>query len=560
MLMPCSDDRDRISKMKIAVCQTNPIIGDFEYNQSLILQEVDRARSHQCELAVFPEMSLVGYPPKDLLEKPAFVKENLARIDDLAKTINDIYVLCGYVDKNLKKTGKPLINSVALLGKGKILQRGGKKLLPTYDVFDEARYFEPAGESLVFQLGRNRLGVTVCEDIWNGGDFEEVPRYAIDPLGELKKRGIDILINMSASPYALNKREIRLKMIKNISTLYQIPTIFCNQVGGNDELLFDGSSMVIDHTGKLVLIGKEFEPDTIIWDSEHDYAEIGDPESSTEASVLKGLIMGTRDYTIKCGFKRVLIGLSGGIDSSLVAVIAQRAMGAEHVMGVAMPSPYTSQMSREDARELATNLGIDFQEIPINDIFQNFKKCLAPLFGGLPEDETEENIQARVRGNLLMALSNKFNALLLTTGNKSEMAMGYCTLYGDLSGGLAVISDIPKTLCYRLAEHINRNGEIIPKRVITRPPTAELRPNQTDQDTLPPYEILDRILEAAVIKNLGFDDIVAQGHDPDLVEDTLKRLELNEYKRRQAPPGLKITTKAFGYGRRYPIARRIRPF
>ncbi len=402
--------------------------------------------------------------------------------------------------------------------------------------------------------------MTICEDIWNVDDFEGMSIYEIDPLKKLHESGIDILINISASPYTVNKGPLRLKILKALSQKYKTPTIYCNQVGGNDDLIFDGASMVVDREGRLVLMGDEFAPDLLIWDTQKVYDEIKDPWPSEEESVLSGLIMGTRDYSFKCGFDKVLLGLSGGIDSALVAVIAQRAMGADHVMGVSMPSPFTSKMSKEDAGKLAHNLGIQFEEIPINQVFESYKNSLKNVFVGQKEDETEENIQARIRGNLLMALSNKFGGLLLTTGNKSEMAMGYCTLYGDMSGGLAVISDIPKTMCYRLANHINLRTEIIPDRIISRPPSAELRPDQTDQDSLPPYEILDGILEAAMIKNLGFEAIVDLGYEPQTVKEVLARLVMNEYKRRQAPPGLKITSKAFGYGRRYPIARGTQPF
>ena len=473
----------------------------------------------------------------------------------LASGIEGISVLCGYVDENPLKTGRTLVNAVALIRDGKIAAKGGKRLLPTYDVFDEARYFEPSGESLVFEIETARIGVTICEDIWNVGDIEGVPKYALDPVQDLVRKGIDILVNISSSPYTIDKMEVRKHILEKLSTRYDLPTLFCNQVGGNDDLLFDGSSMVVDRSGRLILLAGAFEPDLLVWDSDGEYQEIVDPWPPEDASILKGLIMGTHDYASKCGFKKLLVGLSGGIDSSLVAVIAQQAMGPENVTGVSMPSPYTSNMSREDAGKLAENLGIHFQEIPITEIFDQYKGSLTEAFEGLKEDETEENIQARIRGNLLMALSNKFNSLLLSTGNKSETAMGYCTLYGDMSGGLSVISDLPKTLCYRLAEYINRDGEIIPNRVLTRPPSAELKPDQKDQDTLPPYEILDQILEAAVEKNLGFEDILAMGHDPDVVRDVLRRLVTNEYKRRQASTGLKITTKAFGYGRRYPIAR-----
>jgi NAD+ synthetase len=343
--------------------------------------------------------------------------------------------------------------------------------------------------------------------------------------------------------------------LSKLSALYRVPVLFCNQVGGNDDLLFDGASMVMDGAGNRILQGKEFESDLLIWDSEKDYAVPVDNATPEEESILKGLIMGTRDYALKCGFKKALVGLSGGIDSSLVAVIAQRALGAENVLGVGMPSPFTAFMSREDARWLTQNLGIAFQEIPITQIYKSFQKELSKVFIDLPVDVTEENLQARIRGNLLMALSNKFGHLLLTTGNKSELAVGYCTLYGDMCGGLAVIADIPKTLCYRLARHINREHEIIPQRVLIRPPSAELKSDQTDQDTLPPYDLLDQIIEAAVVHNRSREEIVQQGFNPEIVRDVLQRLYANEYKRRQAPPGLKVTTKAFGYGRRYPLAK-----
>jgi NAD+ synthetase len=546
--------------MKIALCQINPVIGDFDYNTSLILEWSERARNRGCSLAVFPELSLIGYPPKDLLERPSFIRENLRRLETLAAQINSISVLCGYVDRNPSFTGKPLLNGVALLRDGKIAGKGGKRLLPAYDVFDETRYFEPAPEGLVFEQDGRRIGVTICEDIWIVGDFEGVPRYAADPVSDLMTREVEVLINLSASPYTLHKRSVRKGIMEKLANQYGVPVIYCNQVGGNDDVLFDGVSMVVDSRGNLVQIGKEFEEDLLVWDSRQEYPPLLETAPQDEESILKGLVMGTRDYLRKCGFEKAIVGLSGGIDSSLVAVVAQRALGADKVMGVSMPSPYTSQMSREDAETLAENLGIDFREIPITSIYETSRDALSPVFEGLEENETEENLQARIRGTLLMALSNKFNAILLSTGNKSEIAVGYCTIYGDMNGGLAVISDIPKTMCYKVARFINRDREIIPERVISRPPSAELRPDQKDQDTLPPYEILDSIIDAAVVRNLGYREIVDLGYDPAIVKDVLKRITLNEYKRRQAPPGLKITTKAFGYGRRYPIARGKEPY
>ncbi len=540
--------------MKTAICQTNPVIGDFERNVSLIKQAALKAKSEGCLLAIFPEMCISGYPPKDLLEKPAFINENLAQLARLSHEIQGVSLLCGYVDRNTGK-GKPLINGAALILNGRIEAKGGKKLLPSYDVYDETRYFEVSKESLTFELGQKKWGVTICEDIWNAQDLMGKYPYTIDPIPDLAASGIDILVNISASPYDLGKEYMRLNILKNIATKYKISTVYCNQVGGNDDLLFDGSSMVVDPSGKLIQFAAQFEPDILIWDTDEDYKEIQSPWLTTEETLLKGLSMGTRDYASKCGFKKTLVGLSGGIDSALVAFIASRALGPENVIGVSMPSPYTSDISREDARRLSANLGIRFEEIPIASLFQEYKNALSSLFKDLKEDETEENIQARIRGNLLMALSNKFEALLLSTGNKSELAVGYCTLYGDLSGGLAVISDIPKTLCYRLANYVNREEEVIPNRIISRPPSAELRPGQTDQDTLPPYEILDDILVAAVEKNLSLEEIVKMGHDPVVVEDVLRQLAFNEYKRRQAPPGLRITGRAFGQGWRFPIAR-----
>ncbi len=541
--------------MKIAICQTNPIVGDFTHNISQITQAADRAKKAGALLAIFPEMSLPGYPPQDLLEKPSFVRENLFQLDELSSRVHGISILCGYVDWSPSNTGKALSNNAALIADGRIKAKGGKRLLPTYDVYDETRYFEPAPESLLFDLRGRKWGVTLCEDIWNAAQFSGKPHYALDPVKDLMARGAEMLVNLSASPFSLKKGPLRLGILKTIARKYRVPMIYCNQSGGNDDLLFDGASMVVDERGRLIWMGNQFSPDLFIWERERPYEEITDPWLPEEEALLKGLITGTRDYASKCGFKKALLGLSGGLDSSLVAFIAQQALGPENIMGVSMPSSYTSRMSRDDARRLAENLGIDFREIPIHDLYDTYQKALAPLFHELEPDVTEENIQARIRGNLLMALSNKFKALLLATGNKSELAVGYCTLYGDMCGGLAVISDVPKTLCYRLGRYINRDHEIIPQRVLSRPPSAELRPGQTDQDTLPPYEVLDDILDASIESNLGPDDIAARGHDPGMVQGVLRRIAFNEYKRRQAPPGLKLTTKAFGFGRRYPIAR-----
>lgn len=541
--------------MKISINQINPIIGDFEYNLSLISEAVKKASASGCSLAIFPELSLMGYPPKDLLEKPAFISRNLEYLERLSKEASDISIVCGFVDINRTGKGKGLINGAALIKNGKIACTGGKKLLPSYDVFDETRYFEPAENSLMFELEGKRIGVTICEDIWNVGDLENVPRYDKDPVEELCKKGIDILLNISASPFTINKPSLRLKVLEKIATNHQIPVVYCNQAGGNDDLVFDGSSMVVDDKGQLILLGEEFKSDIIEWDSEKTYQPISNPWSVEEESIIKCLTSGTYDYVSKCGFSKVLVGLSGGIDSSLVAYIAMKALGPKNVTGISMPSPYTLELSKRCASGLAKNLGIHFEEIPINNIINSFKTALSPAFEGLKENETEENIQARIRGNLLMAMSNKFNSLLLTTGNKSETAVGYCTLYGDMCGSLAVISDLPKTLCYRVSRYINKDKEIIPQEIIERPPSAELRPDQTDQDSLPPYEVLDEIVEGIVEKNLSYEQLVKAGHDPLIVKDIFRRIVINEFKRRQASPGIKVTSKAFGYGRRFPIAR-----
>ncbi|MDZ7700081.1 MAG: NAD+ synthase [Deltaproteobacteria bacterium] len=546
--------------MKIAICQTNPVIGDFEHNTALMLDALRRAEDLGCLLAIFPEMALSGYPPKDLLEKSAFIEENRVQLEKLASHTTRISVLCGYVARNPVRVGKPLINSAAFLDGGSVAATGGKRLLPSYDVFDETRYFEPAPESLIFAMEGIRCGVTICEDIWAENAALGVPHYTVDPVGDLTRVGIDCLINISASPYSINKIELRYEMLRHLSRKYGFSTVYCNQVGGNDDLLFDGASMVVDPEGRLIRMAGEFEPDLIVWDTESLYTEIKDPWPHEVESIRKGLVMGTRDYILKCGFKKALVGLSGGIDSALVACIAVQALGSENVTGVSMPSPYTSDRSRTDARELAGNLGIRFEEIPIQPIMAGYEETLAHLFKGTAPDETEENIQARIRGNILMAISNKFGALLLATGNKSELAVGYCTLYGDMAGALAVIGDVPKTTCYRLAHHINKDKIRIPESILSRPPSAELKPDQLDQDTLPPYDLLDEILKAAIEEKLGFEEIVARGHDPSLVEDILRRLVVNEYKRAQAPPVLKMSSRAFGYGRRYPIARARRLF
>lgn len=543
--------------MKIALVQINTTIGDFEGNTEKIFQFIALARQKQCDLVIFPELAIPGYPPTDYIDKQDFVQANLKKLDQIAKASQGIGIILGYLEVNHDQEGKPFYNGAALISEGKIISRVYKTLLPSYDVFDENRYFQPGKSNQVYLFLGKRLGITICEDIWNDKDFFHERFYSADPVELLVKQGLDILINISGSPFYVGKRDLRVNILTNLARKYHVPVAYINQIGGNDSLLFDGSSMVIDPQGEIRASAKEFEEDLITFDLERNQGDLFPAIENSEALVFKALCMGTRDYVSKCGFKHVALGLSGGIDSSLAACIAAEALGKENVLGVAMPSPYSSPASLEDAQLLAQRLGINFYIIPISKIFQIYLKKLKPFFTHYKSDTTEENLQARIRGNLLMALANKFNALVLATGNKSEMAVGYCTLYGDMCGALAVISDVPKTMVYNLARYLNRDKEIIPGRVITRPPSAELKPNQTDQDTLPPYEILDDILTEYVEKNRSIAEIIKKGHDPRIVQDIVRRIHLNEYKRKQAPPGLKVTTKAFGIGRRYPIAHRF---
>ncbi len=540
--------------MRIGLAQLNPVVGDLETNSRLILEGIDRAKKEDCRMVIFPEQCLVGYPLRDLLERSAFVDANLEALAALVPHTRGIAALVGYVARNPEPSGKAVVNAVALIDDGVFVAQGGKNLLPSYDVFDETRYFDPFGSPLIHTIEGVRMGFTVCEDVWNDKDQWSRPLYKMDPVQDLCGRGIDLLINVSASPYHKGKISFRETMLGKLARKYRMPMIYLNQVGGMDELIFDGASMVFDQTGTTVARAAEFESDFIVWDTDTGDGEIRPSSETQEVSVLKALTLGLRDYLGKCGFRQAVIGLSGGIDSSLVACIAARALGPSNVMGVSMPSPYTSDMSREDARRLAENLGISFMEIPIEPLMASFKKSLSPLFKDRPEDHTEENIQARIRGNLLMAVSNKFGSLLLSTGNKSEMSVGYCTLYGDMCGAVSVIGDVPKTLCYALARLINADSEIIPERVIHRPPSAELKPDQTDQDVLPPYDALDDILYAAVELNQSIQEITDRGHDEAVVREVLLRMDRNEYKRAQAAPVLKVTTRAFGFGRRYPIA------
>ncbi len=545
--------------MKIALAQFNPTVGDFTGNSARIVQLAQQAERRGAQLAVFSELCLCGYLPQDLLERPAFLDRNQTELACLAKKV-PLPVIVGYAGRAHDSTGKPVANAAALVGDGRILFEQHKMLLPTYDVFDESRYFQPAKCQDVFPFSGEQLGITICEDVWNDKNFWAKQLYERDPVTELVGKGSTVLVNISASPYTIDKRNLRLEMLQSLARTHRRPVVYVNQVGGNDSLVFDGSSLALNADGRVAAQARLFEEDLVIFDSAGGTGDVHpQPEDELEVIYL-ALVCGTRDYVRKCGFEKAVVGLSGGIDSAVVASIAAAALGPENVIGVGMPGPYSSEGSLRDARQVAANLGIRFLVLPINDVFRAYRAVLQPAFEGRPEDVTEENLQARVRGNLLMALSNKFGSLVLSTGNKSEMAVGYCTLYGDMAGGLAVISDVPKTMVYEIAKLMNREREVIPAATLSKPPSAELRPNQTDQDTLPPYDVLDRILKA-YIEDLWSPQEVADhyGLSLDLVRQVARRVDRNEYKRKQAPPGLKVTSKAFSVGRRVPVAQKFDP-
>jgi NAD+ synthetase len=560
--------------MRIALAQINPTVGDIAGNTRKHLDFVSRARSRGATLVVFPELSLIGYPPKDLLLKSQFITDNLNALADIARQVAGVDVIVGYADRNTQPVGRPLHNAVALLRDGQIHSRHFKTLLPTYDVFDESRYFEPGPinetENLV-QVGERVIGLSVCEDLWNDEKLINRRLYHQNPIADLNAAGAEVLVNASASPFVLGKHDFRLQLFGEQVRRFGKPLVYVNQVGGNDELIFDGNSHVLDAGGNLIAQAKDFEEDLLVVDLPGGgsiHAHSNDLESLYNA-----LLLGLRDYVRKCAFTSVVLGLSGGIDSALVATLAAHALGPEQVTGVAMPSRYSSTHSIEDARQLAKNLGIRFHLVPIDPVHQAYESALYPLFdqivknaGGDPAapdpaaDLTDQNLQARIRGATLMAFSNRFNHLLLTTGNKSEIATGYCTLYGDMCGGLAVISDVPKTTVWALSRWINQHfgREVIPNRSIEKVPSAELRPNQTDQDSLPPYELLDAILYRYIEEEKGAAEIIAEGFDPVTVVRVIRLVDRSEYKRRQMAPGLKVTSRAFGFGRRMPIAQNYR--
>jgi NAD+ synthase (glutamine-hydrolysing) len=541
--------------MKIALGQINPTIGDFCGNAAKIVDYSRIAKERGADLILFPELAICGYPPRDLLEKPSFIAQNSNTLAQIAQQTNGIAVICGLVTPARSETGKSVMNSAALLREGRVEFVQSKMLLPTYDVFDEDRYFAPARTQELVRLNGSRLALTICEDAWNDKHFWHKRLYNIDPVEELVRAGGNVVLNISASPFTVHKRDLRKEMLQAIAKQFKVAVLLCNQVGGNDSLIFDGSSLVIGPEGRVLAQAKSFEEDLVLFDTESLEGDVHEQIADPEASAYAALVLGTRDYVRKCGFQKVVVGLSGGIDSALTAVIAVDALGKQNVTGVSMPGPYSSPGSREDARRLAENLGIRYEVVPISPTFEQFRGALSPVFKSLPEDFTEENLQSRLRGSTLMALSNKFGSLVLTTGNKSEMAVGYCTLYGDMCGALAVIADVPKTMVYRLANYRNGISDVIPRATIDKVPSAELRPNQTDQDTLPAYEILDCILEDYIEHYKTAEQIATErGYDPKIVHSVIRMIERSEYKRQQAAPILKITQKAFGIGRRFPIA------
>ena len=539
--------------MRIGFAQINTTVGDIRGNRDRILSAYTEAVSLGADLVLTPELALTGYPPQDLVFKSRFVPETLESLDQLRGAVGSVPLLVGYVDFNPAKTGKPFVNACGVLVKQEPVRKIFKTLLPTYDVFDEARYFDPAQDQEPIELLGTKIGITICEDIWTD-KYLKWDLYHQDPVSVLVSKGARVILNLSSSPYSVGKPALRRQMVSELAATYRVPFYYCNAIGGNDQLLFDGNSFAIDASGQTIFQMAGFHEEIGLAQSS---AEPFPPAGlSPEQEIYEALILGVRDYFSKCGFKSAVLGLSGGIDSAVTAVIAVAALGKENVVGVSMPSQYSSQGSLDDAAALAENLGIAWHVIPIKEPFEVLKNQFKEIFAGKSEDTTEENMQSRLRGLILMSMSNKFGHLLLTTGNKSELAVGYCTIYGDMCGGLAVISDVPKTTIYRLATWINREAEVIPSSSISKPPSAELKPDQKDQDTLPPYEVLDEILKLYVEDQLSPEDIAERGFDPEIVRWIQRKVDMNEYKRRQAAPGLRVTSLAFGMGWRMPIAQR----
>ena len=542
--------------MKLALAQINTTVGDFGGNLALIRTAYSRGMADGAELVVAPELAITGYPPRDLLLKDGFIEGNLAALTELAQSVGEVGLVVGHVGINEQQPGRPAVNAVSLLQHGKVAATRTKTLLPTYDVFDEDRYFEPSTDNAPVEFNGRKLGLTICEDVWNDDSFWADPRYRANPVDGLVKQGAEVIVNVSASPWNLGKEGMRREMLASLATNAQRPVVYCNAVGGNDELVFDGGSLALNAQGEVLAAGAQFTEAVVAVNLDGTVQAVSEPQEM--ALLHDALVLGVQDYLGKCGFRSAVIGLSGGIDSAVTAALAVKALGAENVRGISMPSAYSSQGSLDDSAALAANLGIQYDVIPIHAGFEMMKTSLEPIFGDRPEDVTEENMQARLRGLILMAASNKFGSLVLTTGNKSELAVGYCTLYGDMCGGLAVISDVPKTKVFELAHWINRDEVIIPKATITKPPSAELRPDQKDEDSLPPYEVLDAILERYVVESQSVAEIVAGGFDEATLQRVVRLIDLNEYKRRQAAPGLKVTSKAFGVGRRIPVAQRYK--
>ena len=540
--------------MKIAVAQINTTVGDFSGNKKKILARLAQAEKAGAEIVVFPELTICGYPPRDLVEKPSFIQRNLECVEEIAAKTTRTAVVLGYISINESQTGHGLFNTAGFLQNGAVQFAQAKSLLPEYDVFDEARHFEPARTHRVYKYGKTNIGLSLCEDLWSAFDFGGRHLYPQDPMKLFVEAGADVMINLSASPYTLKKQKIREGLVCGAAKDFGKPVIYCNLVGGNDELVFDGQSFVANAKGEIIAMGKAFKEDLFIVDLGESLPPLKIREMGDEDEIFEALILGLRDYMGKCGFKKAVVGLSGGIDSSVVTAIACEGVGPQNVTAVMMPSRFTSKESVDDARAIAKNFKIKTKTISIDKIYDGYRKVLG--FGGdiKKVSLTEENVQARIRGNILMAISNREGALVLSTGNKSELSVGYCTLYGDMAGGLAVISDVPKTIVYKVAKFINCKKELIPESILTKPPTAELKPDQTDQDLLPPYNVLDEILKAYVEDHLSAPSIIAMGFDKKAVEDVVRRVDSNEYKRRQSPPGLKVTSKAFGIGRRFPIA------
>ena len=537
--------------MKVAIAQINPKIGDLKNNTAKIIEKIELAKANGVDLVVFSELCITGYSPFDMLDFKSFVKDNILALEEIKAYTQGIGVIVGYVDFNTKPTGRKYRNSAAFIHNGEIISVYNKILLPFYDVFHETRYFEPGENVVVVDFCGKKIGLSICEDLWNDKSSFDSQKYSFNPIEKLMEKQADIIVNISASPYILHKEEKRMRIIKKLAQKYSVPFVYANQVGANDDLLFDGYSFVMGSDGKVLAQCKDFEEDFVICDFDSGKGEIYQADSCDEAKIVKSLTMGLRDYCLKLGFKKVILGLSGGIDSALTAYFAAKALGPENVLTITMPSKYSSSGSVKDSEDLAKNLGIELKNISIKPMFDVFKEQLGDeVLTGL----AEENLQARLRSNILMSYSNRYGYLLLSTGNKSEMAVGYCTIYGDMSGGMNLISDLPKTLVYRVCRYINKDEEIIPWAIIEKPPSAELRPDQKDQDSLPEYEILDDIIEDYVVLNKSTAEIY-QKYDKEIVDDVIRKITSAEYKRRQATLGLKVTSKAFGSGRKIPIVQ-----